>query len=288
MSIEPAARGMQWTQRNGTVALDVSPADVATALPRMWSRLVRATGHIAAGDWEKPSRCSEWRAVDVVNHIADLNRMGFEVAQAALEGRRSTILDGFDPRTVPKRLTDAADRDPAVAQTRLVSSVESLLAGLDRLDLANPDPVVQSPVGRQPMAASLLHVLWDTWLHERDLFLPLGHSVPELDDEVRLCAVYTLRMLGFTHQLFGREAHVALVLSGGCEGTLRLDVDAGSLRVAAGAVELDGQSPPRALRGDAATAVDALCGRGDLHSALDGPDELRAELGSLSGLLGGS
>lgn len=284
MSVEPIAGAIKWVKGPTAVSIDLVPADVVTAQGRMWSRLGRAVTEIPDEDWERPTRCSEWRVVDIVNHLADINTMGFEVVLAALQQQRSGVFEGFDPRTFPKKLTDAADRTPAVARDRLLSSIESMLAGLDTLDVGNLDPVVETPIGRQPLAVAMLHVLWDTWLHERDIFLPLGQSVPELGDEVRLAALYSLRMIGFFEQLFGHETHVALDLHGAWDGALRLDVAGGEVRVQYATAE----PPTPPLRADAATAVDALCGRADMATAFAGPEDQRAALAALRSVLAGS
>jgi len=276
---------MRWSSGRGSNAVDLVPADVSTALSRMWSRLARAVEALPDADWEHPSRCSEWRAVDVVNHIADMNGLAVSVIVAGMSGERTSAFDGFDPRTTPQRLLDAADRNPAVARRRLLESLETMLAGIDSLADSAEVPM-ETPLGRQPMAVSTTHLLWDTWLHERDIFLPLGQALPEVADEVRLAALYSLRMIGFFAQLFQRDVHVPLRLHGAWEGTLLLDAGGGDMSVRvvdAGAGDLGPH-----LRGDAATAVDALCGRGDLAAALDGPDELRDALSSLRMVLAGS
>jgi uncharacterized protein (TIGR03083 family) len=282
MSVEPAAGGMQWLQGYVRVTLGLAPDEVVAALARLWSRVARGATELREDDWERPTRCSEWRAVDIVNHLADLNTAMREVVAAAGRGDTTGLFEGFDPRTVPKLLTDAASRDPQAALDRLTTSVQAMLDELDRLDGRRGELSVETPVGRQPLAAALLHVLWDTWLHERDLFLPLGHSVPELEDELRLCLLYTLRMSGYIESLFGREAHVLLRVHGGLEATLLLDVQAGATRFEV--VEDDPTQPQ--LHADAATAVDALCGRADLDAALHGPEEMRASLRSLRAVLG--
>lgn len=284
MTIEPVLPRMQWVRNGVSVTLDLDPAVVATALPRMWSRLVRAVDGLAPGDWERPTRCTDWRVVDIVNHLADTTGMGYRVTLAALQGQRSGVFDGFNPRTVPKQLTDAAERDPATVRARFVETLEPVLAGLDLLDVGDAHPAVETPIGRQPIAAALLHLLWDTWLHERDMLLPLGHAVPEVHDEVRLAALYALRMVGFCNTLFSQSAHVPFVLHGGFEGALLLDVSADAVSV----VGVDAAAAgAHALRADAATAVDALCGRGDMRAALDGPEELRRQVGSLRLVLAG-
>jgi uncharacterized protein (TIGR03083 family) len=286
VSTEQAASSIRWTQDDGaTVVLDIAPTEVVTAISRLWSRIARGVADIPAGDWERPTRCSEWTVVDIVNHLADVNAMAAEVAIASMEGRRSHVFDGFDPRSAPMVRTAAADRDPAVAQGRLLGAVETMLAGLDFLDVASLTPLTETPIGAQPLAVAVLHLLWDAWLHERDLFIPLGVAVPELADEVRLAALYSLRMLGCFQAMLGREVHVPLTLSGVLDTTLVLDVRAGSTSVREASTA---NEPEPHLRADAATAVDALCGRGEIEAALDGPDELRRRVTTLRKVLAGA
>jgi len=210
-----------------------------------------------------------------------------EVAGGGLRGERTGVFDGFDPRSTPKRLTDTADRDPATARQRLVAAIEAMLPGLEMLDGEGAMILTESPLGRQPLAVSTQHLLWDTWLHERDLLLPLGHSLPELEDEVRLCAVYSLRMAGGITQLFQQEARVPVILHGAWNGAMLLEVRGGDMSVRQLDAAEAGEIGPH-LRGDAVTAIDALCGRGDLEAALQGPDELRSALSSLRMVLAGS
>jgi hypothetical protein len=96
--------------------------------------------------------------------------------------------------------------------------------------------------------------------------------------------IYTLRVVGFMTALRGRELSATLQLSGATDVTLRLDVDAEQTLVAI----VDNQSASDAtLHADAATIVDALTGRGDIATALQGPPELRNALGALARVFAG-
>ena len=48
----------------------------------------------------------------------------------------------------------------------------------------------ESPAGHVPIRLLAYHALWDSWVHERDIALPLGLA-PEVEpDEVRSCLRY--------------------------------------------------------------------------------------------------
>jgi uncharacterized protein (TIGR03083 family) len=292
MTGRAATGGMQWQQGDVRVTLDVTPAEVTAALSRLWQRISQGVDALAAEEWEQPTRCSEWRVVDVVNHLADAGAWVTTCMDALRDGRSTAIFANFDPISVPKRLTDAADRTPAAARRRLATAFEGMqarVAGLD--EAAMRDIHVETPLGLQPPAVALSHLAWDTWLHERDLFLPLGRKVPELADDVRLAALYALRMEAYIETLTHREVHAGLVLRGALDETLALDVTAAEVRIE---VLRDGEgngTAPAArtlLHGDAATVVDALSGRGDVAAALEGPEDVRSTISMMRTFLAGA
>jgi uncharacterized protein (TIGR03083 family) len=285
MSGQAATGGIQWQQGDTLVVLDVAPAEISGGLSRLWQRVLDGVDSLGEGEWERPTRCSEWKAVDIANHLSDTASWVTQLVADAAAGRPSHVFDGFEPRGVPKRLTDAADRTPAVAARRLRESLEglgSLAAGLDFEAMV--DERVDTPLGAQPSAVGFLHLFWDTWLHERDLFLPLDREVPEREAEVRLAALYTLRMEGYIHDLLHRRVSTLLDLHGAFSGCLLLQAGPGELRVEQ---VPDGTPAEHVLHGDAATVVDALCGRGDLTAALAGEPDGLATVSSIRAVLAG-
>jgi uncharacterized protein (TIGR03083 family) len=286
MNAAAATGGMQWQQGGVLVAFDVAPAEVTAGLSRLWQRISDGLDALSPEDWERPSRCLDWAVVDVANHLADTGTWVASCMDAAAAGRRTEFFTDFDPIRIPKQLTDAADRSPAVVRRRLADSLDGLRDRLSALDEdAARDGLVETPLGQQPPAAGLAHLFWDTWLHERDVFLALGGDVPVLAEDVRLAALYSLRMEAYIQTLMHREVHVGLELHGALEETLVLDVSPGATRVA---MLRDGDAaPPTLLRGDAASAVDALSGRGDVAAALEGPADVRSSISVLRTVLAG-
>jgi uncharacterized protein (TIGR03083 family) len=283
MSVE-GVRGLEWSSGHSRVALDVIPLEVLGALSRLRTRFMQCIDALPRDSAETPTRCNEWRVVDVVNHLADTTGWASDAISAAAEGRHSDLFGaGFDVRATPKALTDAVARDLDSARARLHAAMAANLGQVGEV-VALRDRMTDTPLGPQPFPVAALHVLWDTWLHERDLLLPLGVEVPEHEDEVRLCAVYTLRMIGLAQVWRGRSLSVALRLHGATEQTVRLDATPQATEVRI--VDAVAADTP-VFRGDAATAVDALTGRGDLDAALQGPQEERRALSVLGRFLAG-
>ena len=290
MTGRAATGGMQWQQGDVRVVLDVAPAEVTAALSRLWQRISDGVDALAPEEWEQPTRCSEWRVVDVVNHLADAGLWVTTCMDALRDGRSTAIFVNFDPISRPKQLTDAADRTPATARRRLAEAFDGMRARVASLDDAGFREIhIETPLGLQPPAVALSHLAWDTWLHERDMFLPLGREVPELADDVRLAALYALRMEAYIQTLMHREVHAGLALRGALDETLLLDVTSAEVRIE---VLRDGNGTAPATRtllhADAATAVDALSGRGDVAAALEGPEDVRSTMSMMRTFLAGS
>jgi hypothetical protein len=273
-------KGLEWVDASGArTSLDVDAGDVTAAVLRVWRRLLATLDELPAQSAGAPTRCSEWAVVDLVNHLADVTGMARQVTLAAIQGERCGIFDGFDPQRVPKRLTDAAVRDLDTALGRAREALGSAVAEVEAGAALAGALEIETPLGVQPFSAALLHGFWDAWLHERDLLIPRGATPPELADELRLHALYSLHMAGCLQRLFGREASITLALHGASDAVIRVDVQGTEVRTRGlRSVDSDGDDTTEALRGDAATAEDAISGRGDLNAALDGPDPMRKAL----------
>lgn len=280
MAAPPGTHALEWTSGDNRVVLDLIPVEVLGALMRLRTRLLDRVDRLPAEAAEHPTRCAEWTAVDIVNHVADTTGWAATVITAAATGASSGLFAGFHVRNTPKGLTDAASRDLDAARARLHAEMAASLAQVPQV-AALGDAPTETPLGPQPFPVAALHVLWDTWLHERDLFLPMGVEPPQHEDETRLCALYTLRMVGLCVAMARQEVSATVRLHGATAVTLRLDASP-----ALTSVRLAPDATPD-VTADAAALVDALTGRGDVDAALDGPAELRAALSPLRGVLAG-
>ncbi len=66
----------------------------------------------------------------------------------------------------------------------------ALLAVMDGLDDHGWMATAESPVGHVPVRVLVHHALWDSWVHERDIALPLERSPSVEPDELRSCLRY--------------------------------------------------------------------------------------------------
>jgi uncharacterized protein (TIGR03083 family) len=154
-------------------------------------RFQAALAELDDADWRRPSRCEGWTAQDVITHLVTVNQFWTLSIQAGLAGEPSRFLANFDPVSTPAQLvTDAGEVEPAETLASFTESNEALvqvLEGLGEEDLAK---LAESPPGHVPIRQVADHALWDSWIHERDVFLPLGRTPPEEPDEVRVSLRY--------------------------------------------------------------------------------------------------
>lgn len=123
-----------------------------------------------------------------------------------------------------------------------------------------------SPLGVVPWWLSALHVYFDSWLHERDVLLPLGMDAPAEDDEMLHVLAYSLAIVG---TLVPEENDVAI----------------GGVRLRTGTKPVTATPITRDAEPDVGSVIDALLGRGDIVEALADVDpEVVHSLGSLARL----
>ena len=112
-------------------------------------------------------------------------------ATAALAGAPTRFLIGFDPAVTPAHMVDGMhDLAPAEVLTRYLEGIEALAATVTGLDEAQWSMPAEAPPGHVPLHALARHALWDAWVHERDVVLPLGMAAVEEPDEVLACLQY--------------------------------------------------------------------------------------------------
>ncbi len=136
--------------------------------------------------------------------------------------------------------------------------------------------LAETPAGHVPIRLLAHHALWDSWIHERDVALPLGSTPPNEPDEVASSLRYVA------------AASPALAINTGARVDARLGVEASDpevsfVLVAGESVDVrDETVPPDAacLRGDAVTLLEALSLREPLP--VSAPTEWRELLDGLA------
>jgi uncharacterized protein (TIGR03083 family) len=161
------------------------PRVAVVAGARQRRRLAGALGTLDEAQWAAPSRCDGWTVKDVVSHLTSTNGFWSISIASALDGAPTRFLEGFDPKATPAALAAAdAATGPAEALERFVESTEALCNAAEALDAEQLALLGEAPPGHVALHAVLLHALWDAWVHERDILLPLGLPVDEEPDEI--------------------------------------------------------------------------------------------------------
>lgn len=172
------------------ISLDGSPRDIAGPAVRQRRRLAEAVAAFTTDEWASPSRCVGWSARDVIVHLDSTNTFWTYSITAGRRGEPSRFLTGFDPAASPAKLV-AASKDPAEeVLARFSASNSELIRVIESLDDDDWSALAEAPPGHLSVSAVAHHALWDSWVHERDILLPLGVEPAEEADEITACLRY--------------------------------------------------------------------------------------------------
>jgi uncharacterized protein (TIGR03083 family) len=170
----------------GPPALVFDPAgDPSVPLFRQRRRLAATMATFDADQWASPSRCAGWANRDVISHLVTTNSFWAASITAGRAGEPTRFLLGFDPVVTPAQLVEAT---PFIGTTELlakfVATNDAIEEALDGVDADGWEVMAEAPAGHLALSAVASHALWDAWVHERDICLPLGLAVPEEADEI--------------------------------------------------------------------------------------------------------
>lgn len=244
--------------------------DPAVPLLRQRHRLGEVLGTLGDDQWMTASRCEGWSVRDVVAHLVGTNVFWVRSARAALAGSPSRYLAEFDPVTGPAQIvagmSDLSPDDVYARYLKGVARLASLLGGLDEAQWCLP---AEAPLGHIPLQGVALHALWDAWVHERDILLPLGMTPQEEPDELRASLRYAAG-LGPALLAIGGSTRSATLLIDGQDPDVHLVVEAGET-----VVIRTGAGPTDAVRLTGCTAglIEALSCRAPLPHAI--PEDRR-------------
>ncbi len=196
---------MQLTPRYGAdpiLTLDGSPSEILEPFTRQRRRLAAALAGFTDQQWAHPSRCEGWSNRDVVAHLESVNTFwAFSVVQG-VQGEPTQLLASFDPVATPAQLVDGvSDLSAGQVYERFLASNDGLLDVLASLDDAGWTALAEAPPGHISVSALAHHGLWDGWVHERDVLLPLAISPDEEADEI----VSSLRYVAGLGPALGRN-----------------------------------------------------------------------------------
>jgi uncharacterized protein (TIGR03083 family) len=173
------------------VRIETSLGDVSVPLVRQRTRLAELLGALDKEQWTAPSACDEWTVQDVIAHLIGTNQFWTISIGAGLAGSPTRILAEFDPVATPAQMVDAV-RSRSIAETldQFIESNAALAATVAGLDDDAWSVLAEAPPGHVALRALALHALWDAWVHERDVALPLGLEAAEEPDEIIGCLHY--------------------------------------------------------------------------------------------------
>ena len=85
------------------------------------------------------------------------------------------------------------------------------------------DTTGESPLGHLPARVLFGHAFWDSWLHERDIFVPLGRAPRAEPDELLTVTAFCLLFAGLQGGLIDDAGTTGAALSEPVEVRLRFD-----------------------------------------------------------------
>jgi len=254
-----------------------STIEAGGPLVRQRDRLAALLGELSDQEWATPSRCAGWTVQDVVTHLITVNQFWTLSITAGLDAAPTRYLDGFDPVATPAQLVDGAKGGPpAETLAQFVASNQTLAATVSPLDESGWSALAEAPPGHIAIRAVVLHGLWDAWIHERDIALPLGRPPVREPDEIIGSLAYVAALgPGFMALSGATRAGVLGVRVTDPDASLVVEVGP-SIRVRQGAAP----TGCPVLAGDAVELLEALSFRGPRPTGLAAEDRwLLGDLG---------
>jgi uncharacterized protein (TIGR03083 family) len=246
------------------ISIEGRPDDQFEPVSRQRRRLQDLLAALGADDWATPSRCDGWTVQDVVAHLVGVNTFWEVSVSAGLAGTPTRMLRDFDPAATPQLMV-APMRTLTAAEVldQFVASNDAFLGAITELDERQWSMLAETPPGHLPVRLLVHHALWDCWIHERDIALPLG-STPAIEaDEVSSCLRYVAALGPALASSTGRP----------CTGTFAVATTGPEVRfeleVGQSAIVRNTSTSPDApcLHGDAVDVVEALSLRAPLPSS---------------------
>ena len=203
------------------LTLDGDPASIAVPAIRQLRRLAATLATFTDEQWAHPSRCEGWTTRDVILHLTPTNSYWALSVGAGLRGEPTRFLGTFDPVASPAQMVAAAspasNAEVLAAYTASVDTWAGVLASVTGDQWNAP---AEAPPGHISVSAVAHHALWDSWVHERDIMLPLGLPTDEQPDEVAACLRYAAALGPALAACHGRtDQGVLAVEPTGCTAT---------------------------------------------------------------------
>lgn len=250
------------------IRLDGEPAGIARPAIRQRRRLVEALASFDDDDWAHPSRCAGWSNRDVIVHLDSTNPFWVYSIASGAGGTPTRLLATFDPVESPAQMVAADDVSTGELLERFTSSTEALADLWESLDGEGWSSIAEAPPGHISVSAVAHHALWDSWVHERDVLLPLDR-VPDVEaDEVAAGLRYAAALaaaLGVTQRGAGAGSGSGVLSIAGSDPDVSAIVEIGDCVVVRSGVA---DEPDLVVTGNAVELLEALSVRAPLRQAV--------------------
>ncbi len=184
---------MQLNPRYGSdpiLELDGDLSLIAEATTRQNRRLGAMLSTLTEEQWSHPTRCSEWDVRDVIVHLGITNQFWTMSVTAGLAGDPTRFLANFDPVASPLEMGANNVDSPSTVLAKFLEASDAWCALLADISPEGWHQTGEAPPGHISIGAVVHHALWDSWVHERDILLPLGEAPTEDPDEVLMSLRY--------------------------------------------------------------------------------------------------
>ena len=235
--------------------VDGHPSDQLEPLVRQRRRMTSMLETLTDEEWAVPSRCVGWTVRDVVAHLVGVNAFWRGSIRAGLAGAPTRVLAAFDPAATPPSMVEGmSSLTTRQVFDEFVATTDALLDVATGLTDEQWSTVAESPAGHVPIRLLAQHALWDSWVHERDVAIPLGIPAAIENDELQSCLQYAAAVGPVLGSGLGRS-YAGVVAVEASDPSIRFVLDIGesvSVRNEAPAVSVP------CLRGDAVELTEAL------------------------------
>lgn len=267
-----------------TVVVDDDLSVIVEPWLRHRRRLAAALGALTEAQWRTETRCAGWDARAVVGHLVTVD--AFWVLSLRAAGARAeptSYIRGFDPATgTDVMVANLLEQPTEWIMAKLLEGTDAFVATVEALDGDDWDALGEAPFGHLPARLNLAHAFWDSWLHERDILVPLGEAPAIEPDEMLVATWYSLVVGALQGGLLGDNEPVGPGPDAPIDVTLRFD-DLGDgalhLRIDSGVSVAFGDDASTDAAGSAVALVEHLAGRGPSGPLDLVPANLAAQLG---------
>jgi uncharacterized protein (TIGR03083 family) len=234
-------------------------ATVRDSLEQCYDAIESVCARLDSAQWRTRSLCPDWTARDVVSHLGMMERVmtGWLPASADEAAPLDRIapyqaeVAGLDDESFADRITD------------IFAGRRADLAKLTEADLSLPS---WTPIGPRPYGGFLQIRIFDFWVHERDITIPLGWATDDAGPRAEIALDQVESSIGY---IVGKKVgfpdgtSIVFHLTGPITRNIAVIVDGRARQVASVA------APTVELTTDSTTFIQLAAGRIDPQAQLD-------------------